>query len=188
MPTFARIPELPSSNLGWTEEEDFLTPFNSPLSSRCRVAVPQQEELFIVEGAEDMASLFSVFAKDISQRVETDLKVAMLEKVILELRYTVGELMTQRTIHVPVASLEPEPFVLKHPIIVVVQSDDDQFVATLFDANMNAAGDTQVEAVDNLKEVIVSMYRRFAELGEHRLGPGPRKQFQVLQSFIAPKA
>src|ERR1700757_5007489 len=48
---------------------------------------------------------------------------------------------------VPVTTLDPEPFELAREIQVVVQPDDDSFVATFFDANINASGETQQDAV-----------------------------------------
>ncbi len=86
-----------------------------------------------------------------------------------------------------IASLEPEPFKLNRQIYIVVQPEEDQFLATFFDANINASGDTEVEAVDNVKDAIVSSFRRFEQLGEERLGPGPRRQYAVLRSLVAAK-
>jgi hypothetical protein len=73
---------------------------------------------------------------------------------------------------------------LRHPITAVVQPAEDHFIATFFDANINASGDTEVEAVENLKETIVASFRRFRELGTDRLGPGPLKQFEVLREIV----
>jgi hypothetical protein len=85
---------------------------------------------------------------------------------------------------VPVISLEPEPFRLRQTLYFVVRPNGDEFSATFFDANLNASGDTEFEAVENLKEIIVSSFRRLTELGPERLGPGPLKQFSVLKSVM----
>ena len=47
---------------------------------------------------------------------------------------------------------------------------DDEFVATFYDANINASGDTREDAVENLKDVLVNTFRRYSELGENQLG------------------
>ncbi len=95
---------------------------------------------------------------------------------------------TGQAITVPVTSLTPETLELSKPVFVVVQPDGDEFLATYFDANLNATGDTQTEAVDNLKDILVSTFRRYTELGEQKLGPGPRKQLAVLQSIFRPES
>lgn len=144
-----------------------------------------QPTLGIGETSDDLVEAMRVFAQDVSKRVDTDFRVSVLEKVVLELRHVVNELTTDRTIQVPIISLAPEPYTLRHPIIArFVQPDWDQFIATFFDANITAAGDTQNEAVDNLKEVLLTAFCRFRELGEKRLGAGPRKQYAVLKSLI----
>ena len=86
----------------------------------------------------------------------------------------------------PIVSLAPEPYSLKRTLFVVVQPEGNEFSATFFDANINASGDTQVEAIFNLKDILVSTYRRFSSLGEAKLGPGPRKQLAVLQDVLEP--
>jgi len=143
-----------------------------------------QPTLGIGESSDDLVEAMRVFAQDVSARVDTDFRISVLEKVVLELRHVVNELTTAQTIQVPITSLAPEPYTLKHPIIAIVQPDWDQFIATFFDANITASGDTQNEALDNLKAVLVSAFRRFRQLGEDRLGPGPRKQYAVLKSLI----
>jgi hypothetical protein len=143
-----------------------------------------QTTLGIGETTDDLVQAMQLFAQDVSTRVDTDFRVSVLEKVVLELRHVVNELTTARTIQVPIISFAPEPYSLKRPIIAIVQPDWDQFIATFFDASITATGDTQNEAVDNLKEVLLNAFRRFRELGEDRLGPGPRKQYAVLKSLI----
>ena len=143
-----------------------------------------QRELIVSDNPADLANVFVSFARDISAKVEADLRVSVLEKVVLELRHFVAELASRQTITVPVISLAPEPFTLRQPIFVVVQPEGEEFSATFFDANINATGDTQTEAVENLKDVLVSTFRRYTELGEKKLGPGPRKQLAVLKTLI----
>ncbi len=143
-----------------------------------------QRELFVSESPDDLAKVFVSFAREVHVKAETELRVGILEKVVLELRYSLMELANRQTITVPITSLAPEPLSLSQPIFVVVQPDGDEFCATFFDANINASGDTQTEAVDNLKEILVSTYRRYSSLGESKLGPGPRKQLAVLQTVI----
>ena len=145
----------------------------------------REREMFVSESPDDLAHVFVSFAKDINLKAETELRVGILEKVVLELRYSLMELASRQNITVPITSLAPEPLSLRHPIFVVVQPEGDEFSATFFDANINASGDTQTEAVDNLKEILVNTYQRYSALGEDKLGPGPRKQLAVLRTIIS---
>ena len=88
------------------------------------------------------------------------------------------------SILVPVTTFAPEPFELVKDILVVVQSTGEDFTASFFDANIHASGDTQEEAVANLKDVMLIMLRRFEKEPEHRLGPEPKRQLAVLRDFI----
>ena len=131
-----------------------------------------------------LAALFDKLAKTVQSRTEIELKVGLMEKVVLELRYRISELENYKTVTVAINTLAPEPLILKQPIWITVQPVDDEFCAIFFDANINATGDTKFEAIENLKDLIVSNYNRFSALGEKRLGPGPRKQLAVMESLI----
>jgi hypothetical protein len=63
-------------------------------------------------------------------------------------------LEAESSITVPVTSPAPESLTLRQPILVVVPPEGDEFSATFFDATINATGDTQTEAVDNLKDIL----------------------------------
>ncbi len=63
----------------------------------------------------------------------------------------------------------------------------DGFVATFFDANVNASGDTESEAFENLKDMLVATFTEFRRLGEERLGAEPARQLAVLKRFLPPR-
>lgn len=94
-----------------------------------------------------------------------------------------AELPATSTI-VPITTLHPAPFELVRDIHIVVQPSGDDFIASFFDANVNASGDTQQEAVANLKDIMLSMFRRFSAEPEDKLGPEPKRQLAVLRQFI----
>ena len=85
---------------------------------------------------------------------------------------------------VPVATFAPEPYELLQRLEVVVEPSGDEYVATFFDANVNAGGCTEPEAVDNLKDTMLSLFEYLASRPAKRLGPGPTKQLAVLRDFI----
>ncbi len=85
---------------------------------------------------------------------------------------------------VPITTFAPEPYDVIRRLEVVVQPSDEEYIATFFDANVNASGCTETEAVANLKDVMLALFEYFASLPAKRLGPGPKRQFAVLRKFI----
>jgi predicted RNase H-like HicB family nuclease len=85
---------------------------------------------------------------------------------------------------VPVTTFAPEPFDLLQPIQVVVQPSDGEYVASFFDANVNASGCTETEAVANVKDVLLGLFEHLSSLPAKRLGPGPAKQLAVLKTVV----
>ncbi|MBI4468209.1 MAG: hypothetical protein HY650_02695 [Acidobacteria bacterium] len=88
---------------------------------------------------------------------------------------------------VPITTLTPEPFALVRHIPAVVQVVDNGFVATFFDANISASGETQEEAVTNLKSLLIDILEDLAAEPSERLGPEPSRQLEVLREFIIRK-
>ncbi len=86
---------------------------------------------------------------------------------------------------VPITSFAPEPYDLIRQIPVVVQASEEGFVAGFFDANVHAAGDTEEEAVRNLKSLILDVFDSLSAEPLATLGPEPRRQLAVLQEFLA---
>jgi len=97
---------------------------------------------------------------------------------------TITATLRLQPIVVPIVTFAPESLTLREPIWVVVQPVDDAFVATFFDANISTSGDTQEEAIANLKDLLLDVYLDLEEEPEERLGPEPRRQLAVLRSLI----
>ena len=91
---------------------------------------------------------------------------------------------TLKSIMVPIQSLAPEPYKVLQPLTVVVTEADEGYEAAFFDASIFASGDTEEDAVSNLKGTMIDTYERLSELKESQLGPGPTRQKQVLDSYI----
>jgi hypothetical protein len=129
---------------------------------------------------ETIGKLMKTFAAKRSERLEFE----ALAKGVETLTGRVQKLAQPGSILVPITSLEPKPFDILQTIYVVVQPSDDEYIATFFDANINAGGANQVEAVDNLKDVLLHQFEHWSALPAKKLGPGPRRQLQVLRSFL----
>ena len=89
----------------------------------------------------------------------------------------------RRSVIVPIQSLDPLPFEVTQPILAVVQEEDGTFLASFFDANINASGESQLEAVEMLKHMIASSFQLFSS-NESILGETPQSQLAVLRKFV----
>jgi hypothetical protein len=108
---------------------------------------------------------------------------ALQQRIVL-LEQKVHELSKDGSFVVPITTLTPKPFDLLKEIKVVLQPSGDEFVASFFDANVNASGCNETDAVDNLKEMLVSRFDYLESLPRKKIGPGPAKQLAVLRCFI----
>lgn len=88
------------------------------------------------------------------------------------------------SIWIPIESFAPEPYEVLRPFTAVITPLEEGFEAGFFDANIYASGDTEEEALTNLKSILLDMYDRLAQLDESQLGPGPAKQKQMLTLHI----
>lgn len=80
---------------------------------------------------------------------------------------------------------EPElTYDILRPIPVVVEQNDDYFVASFTDANIHASGETALEALDNLKSYVGDVLEEFLGIGSERLGPGPARELAVLEQYV----
>ncbi len=69
-------------------------------------------------------------------------------------------------------------------IPVVIQPAGDEYVATFYDANVNASGSTAAAALNNLKDVMLGLFDYLGSQPAGKLGPGPVRQLAVLKEFI----
>jgi hypothetical protein len=135
------------------------------------------------------------FRKALGQLVGTVTARRAEHRRIEELAGEMNSLKTNRrrpdhpgSVIVPITTLEPEPFDLLQTIYVVVQPSDDEYLCSFFDANVNASGCTETDAVGHLKEVMLDLFEHLSVQPAKRLGPGPAKQLAVLKAFIRKRA
>ncbi|MDE3136765.1 MAG: hypothetical protein KGL59_09335 [Acidobacteriota bacterium] len=83
-----------------------------------------------------------------------------------------------------IQTLAPGPYDLNRPISVALRPTDAGFEATFFDANLHGGGDTEEEAIDDLKATIVEIFEVLTSLPDEELGPIPRTQKAVLRDFV----
>ena len=89
-----------------------------------------------------------------------------------------------QTAVIPITTLAPEPYQILRDIPAVVEPAADGFIATFFDANISTSGDSQEEAVSNLRSLILDTFEFLAAEPADSLGPEPARQLAVLRVFL----
>jgi len=107
-----------------------------------------------------------------------------IERDLLTLKGQVSLLQRGCPAVVPIDTLAPEPLEVIRPFHVTVEPYENEYRASFFDANLSAFGETRNEAIWNLKDIISATFEMFVDVSEAKLGPGPARQFRVLQEFI----
>lgn len=104
---------------------------------------------------------------------------------IVTLEDAVSRLPQCGSIIVPLTTLAPEPFELLREIKIVLEpADEEEFIASFFDANLNAQGCNQQEAFENLRETILSRFDYLDAIDPAKLGPAPTKQIAILRTYV----
>lgn len=96
---------------------------------------------------------------------------------------TASDIARSQSRIIPIDSFAPKPLISLKTIHAVVAFDDGAYVASFLDANINSSGDSELVAVEMLKEMIASAFVLFEE-EEDKLGVEPRRQLAVLREFI----
>ncbi len=117
-----------------------------------------------------------------AEALRRNFRLAALEREVRDLRTDLEKLQT--TLVVPINSFAPEPFDVVGPLQAVVRPVGDGYVASVFDANISASGDTEQDAIDGLKEVMLMVLEDLESEPAERLGVEAKRQLAVLQSSI----
>jgi hypothetical protein len=123
----------------------------------------------------------------LTKRWEEVVRLESLQKEVAMLKDRCAVLERLAPILVPIETLAPEPYEVVKPLHVVVSCQEEQYIACFFDANLGASGDTQAEAIFNLKDIITATFEMLTNMNEDELGPGPLQQKKVLKEFIRAK-
>jgi hypothetical protein len=164
------------------EPSEFQT---TPGWAQCSPVTPFQVEHTVpAEGWEDAAKqVLGNLARIVHTRTQTELKLVALNARVKCLESALDDVRNRAAVVVPIQSIAPEPFELLQPIQAVVQQSGEDHIASFLDANMNASGETQEEALANLKDVIIGSFEALEAIAD-RLGPGPKSQLAVLREFL----
>ena len=142
---------------------------------------------------ESESSDWTKHAQRLVERLTLDNRVEHVEKKLEDLstrlKRTEGfcERAFQKPVCVPVSTFAPEPFEVFREFSIVVQPEEDSYVAMLFDANISSSGETQEEAVANLKDLILMIFKGFEDEEDGKLGPAMIRQKHTLLNLIRRK-
>jgi predicted RNase H-like HicB family nuclease len=131
---------------------------------------------------EEQLRAVSGYTKRLDQLCE---RVAGLESKVEQELKRLGELgALRRSFLVPIETLDPEPYEIVRPFTAVVSQEEGGFQASIFDLGIYASGDTEEEAITNLKETLLDTVDRLNELPDSKLGRGPLRQKNLLNKSV----
>jgi hypothetical protein len=84
---------------------------------------------------------------------------------------------------VKINNLGDERIRLKKEISILLEVYSDEVIATFIDAEVTGFGETETEALEHIKENIVSLYFELIE-DENNLGPLSERWLMVLKDII----
>jgi len=83
-----------------------------------------------------------------------------------------------------ITTFKPDSYDVKHPINVTIIRRGSEYIASQLESNIHASGDDEVEALDNLKSLILDIFESLTLEPEENLGPKPLRQLAVLREWI----
>jgi len=137
-----------------------------------------------VDAIQIILAKLSMVSAGVLPEIEHSLTLADMQRRIAVIEKAMSSLTSGAAISVPIQSLAPEPYELLKPFRVIVVESDGEYIASFYDANLSASGDTSEEAVLNLKDTIVAVFEMLNSTCPENLGPGPARQIAVLREFI----
>jgi len=84
---------------------------------------------------------------------------------------------------VPVNSLKSMAYTLTKPLLILIEKENDQYIASLDDIEAFHTADTEYEAVNGLCDEIIQLYEDLSESGS-KLGPLPEKWLIFLRDYL----
>lgn len=172
----------------WHQEHDPVFRPQGPTSwaQTCSrmVNIGTQGVAVVVDWQDKVPALLSGATDELRSRLNDVARLGIFERKLLLIKEKLTELQRQYPTVTIIDSMAPEPFDVIRPFHITVSPYEDEYQASLLDANLYAYGDTKSEAIWNLKDIIVATFDSFSAHGKEKLGPGPARQFEILNSLI----
>ena len=131
-----------------------------------------------------MADKKKLSVRTTGDKARLTLAVQRLEKRVHSLEEKIADKVSLQPYVARIATLVPVRLQMKKDIPVLLKPQGEEFVASFLDANVNASGETEAEALNNLKATLATVFEKLRSLPAKNLGPGPARQLAVLREFI----
>jgi len=112
------------------------------------------------------------------EQTEQALRLNRLEEAVRELSERIDAITVQ------ISTFAPEPHEVIRSIPILIRPAGDDFVASFVEANVNASGDTQQEAFEDVKSLILDVFDSLRSHPPEKLGPESARRLAVLRDFI----
>lgn len=119
--------------------------------------------------------------------IDTAFRLEQIETQMGAMSERIDALQAASSLIVPISTFAPEPFEVAKTIMVVLEFTGDDYNASFVDANVNASGCNEAEAIDNLKENLLSRFAYLDAQPAEKLAKPLQKQIAILREFIRRK-
>ncbi len=116
---------------------------------------------------------------------ELNKKLSSLEKQMTELATAVQN--TSKICNATIYELNSSKYNLSMPVQIVLEEDQQETVARIPELNLYASGDTDSEAINELKEEVVNLYEELLS-SDKTLGPLPKSWLYTLKRLLVKKS
>jgi len=92
---------------------------------------------------------------------------------------------TPSSIALSIAELGEPGYRLLKSIPITIQIEEGAYLASFFEANVHASGDTDQEAYENLRSMVLDTFDSLEKRTDSELATGAQHQRRVLVAYIA---
>ncbi|MBI4202060.1 MAG: hypothetical protein HY532_02945 [Chloroflexi bacterium] len=116
-------------------------------------------------------------------------QLIILRSLYLDLKASVDELLERPIIsNITLLSLSSRKYSLVSPLPVVIEDYATQVIARIPDISLEAEGETESQAIIELKRQIVELYEDLLSSPPETLGPEPTEWLSILQQWVTNNA
>jgi hypothetical protein len=125
----------------------------------------------------------NILSRDLPLIKQFTERISKLEKEFRKFKKEQSQSKSPVLKEVKIINLGDKRIRLKREIPILLEVYKDEVIATFVDAEVTGFGETEAEALDHIKENIVSLYYELIE-DENNLGPLPKRWLFVLRDII----
>ncbi len=158
--------------------------FWQPRSILTELEMPRRQTQYVKNWEKIAPKLIFDLTEILQTRWPEAARIEGIEREVILIKERIATLEKSSPACVPIETFAPEPYEVLKPFHVVIQTHDDEYVSSFFDANLSASGSTEAEAILNIKDVILGVFDCLLKHAEADLGPEPLRQLRVLKTFL----